>query len=86
MSQPLPSYAVHITIGPDGQMIESDPIPNVAGLRTRTAKEILRSMIARRNYYGCPLPEGYVAPPGIDIDELLKQLPPLPPNCADSGA
>ena len=47
--------------------------------RVRTAADILHWMKMRRLYYGAPLPEGYVAPPGIDIDELLRQLPPLPP-------
>ena len=55
-------------------------IPDTAGQRQRTPKEILNWMIRRRRELGAPLPEGYVAPPGIDIEELLKQLPPLPPT------
>ncbi len=55
-------------------------IPNTAGQRQRTPKEILNWMIRRRKELGAPLPEGYAAPPGIDIDELLRQLPPLPPE------
>ncbi len=54
-------------------------IPDTAGQSQRTPKEILNWMIRRRKVLGAPLPEDYVAPPGIDIDELLKQLPPLPP-------
>lgn len=49
----------------------SDPVP----VRQRTAKEILHWMIGRAMFIGKPLPDGYVPPPGIDIDELLKQLP-----------
>ena len=79
MIQTKPSTAVLITYGPNGERRESDPIPNTAGQRQRTAKEILNWMIRRRKELGAPLPEGYVAPPGIDIEDLLKQLPPLPP-------
>ena len=50
----------------------TDPVSN----RTRTAKEILNWMIGNAMFIGKPLPEGYVPPPGIDIDELLQQLPP----------
>lgn len=54
-------------------------IPDTAGQRQRTPKEILNWMVRRRKELGAPLPDDYVAPPGIDIAELLKQLPPLPP-------
>jgi hypothetical protein len=40
-----------------------------------TAEHLLRLMRERIKYYGSPLPEGYVPPPGIDLDELLKQVP-----------
>ena len=50
----------------------SDPLP----VRQRTAKEILNWMIGNAMFIGKPLPDGYVPPPGIDIEELLKQLPP----------
>lgn len=43
---------------------------------TRTPEDYLRWMIARREVYGSPLPEGFVPPPGIDIDAILKRLPP----------
>ncbi len=46
----------------------------------RTAKELLYFMKMRQKYLGSPLPEGFVPPPGIDIQELLKQLPPPPPR------
>lgn len=48
----------------------------------RTAEDYLRWMIARREVYGSPLPEGFVPPPGIDIEELLKRLPPERPRPA----
>lgn len=41
---------------------------------------LLSLMRERVKVYGSPLPEGFVAPPGIDINELLKQLPPPPPR------
>ena len=44
-----------------------------------TAKELLRRMRSRVEVYGTPLPEGYVPPPGIDLDALLKQVPWPPP-------
>ena len=80
MSQPLPSTAIRITYGPAGERRESAPIENTAGQRRRTPREILDWMVRRRKELGAPLPEGYIAPPGIDIEELLKQLPPLPPK------
>jgi hypothetical protein len=40
-----------------------------------TAANLLRLMRERIKYYGSPIPEGYVPPPGIDLDELLKQVP-----------
>lgn len=44
-----------------------------------TAPELLRLMRERIKYYGVPLPEGFVAPPGIDLAALLKQVPWPPP-------
>jgi hypothetical protein len=43
----------------------------------RTAEQLLQFMIARREVYGSPIPEGFVPPPGIDLGELLKRLPPI---------
>ncbi len=40
-----------------------------------TAPELLRLMRERIKYYGAPLPDGFVAPPGIDLAALLKQVP-----------
>ena len=65
--------------GLDQPPIIIENIPDTAGQRQRTPKEILNWMVRRRKALGAPLPDDYVAPPGIDIDELLKQLPPLPP-------
>ena len=40
-----------------------------------TAENLLRLMRERIKYYGAPIPDGYVPPPGIDLAELLKQVP-----------
>ncbi len=63
-----------------GRKVVIENIPDTAGQRQRTPKEILNWMVRRRKELGAPLPEGYVAPLGIDIEDLLKQLPPLPPT------
>jgi hypothetical protein len=36
---------------------------------------LLHLMRERVKYYGSPIPEGYVPPPGIDLESLLKQVP-----------
>ena len=46
----------------------------------RTANELLHYMRMRQKYLGSPLPEGFVAPPGIDVQELLRQLTPPAPR------
>jgi len=43
-----------------------------------TAERLLVIMKYRLKVYGKPLPDGYVPPPGIDIQALLSQLPPPP--------
>lgn len=48
-----------------------------------TAAHLLNLMRERVKYYGQPLPEGFVAPPGIDLNDLLKQIPWPPPQSAD---
>ena len=53
---------------------------NLAGKVPKTAKEIFFNMLSRQRHLGSPLPEGYVPPPGIDIEALLQQLPPPPPR------
>ena len=40
-----------------------------------TAKQMLSYMRMRVAHYGTPLPDGFVPPPGIDLPELLKQVP-----------
>ena len=47
-----------------------------------TPAALLHAMRERVRYYGAPLPEGFVAPPGIDLDALLKQVPWPPPGGA----
>jgi hypothetical protein len=44
-----------------------------------TAKQLLRMMRSRVEVYGAPLPDGFVPPPGIDLDALLKEVPWPPP-------
>ncbi len=41
-----------------------------------TPQMLLSMMKYRLKVYGKPLPDGFVPPPGIDIVELLKRLPP----------
>jgi len=43
--------------------------------RPRSEEDSLFWMRSRCRRGFSPLPDGYVPPPGIDIDELLKQLP-----------
>ncbi len=50
-----------------------------------TPERTLFWMIRRRAYYGTPLPDGYVPPPGINIEALLKRLPPYPPAPRSAG-
>lgn len=50
-----------------------------------TPGSVLAFMIHHHRHYGTPLPDGYVPPPGIDIEALLKQLPPYPPAPRSAG-
>jgi hypothetical protein len=45
------------------------------GPRLVTPASLLAYMRLRVLHFGAPLPEGYVAPPGIDLAALLKQVP-----------
>lgn len=45
------------------------------GPKFETPASLLAYMRLRLLHFGQPLPEGYVAPPGIDLDSLLKQVP-----------
>lgn len=45
------------------------------GTQLETPASLLAYMRLRLLHYGAPLPESYVAPPGIDLDALLKQVP-----------
>lgn len=60
---------------PPPRMVRVTAVNQAVPGRQRTAKEILNWMIGNAMFSGKPLPDGYVPPPGIDIDELLKQLP-----------
>ncbi len=54
---------------------DTDGTAEVLPPQPLTAANLLRLMRERIKYYGAPLPDGYVPPPGIDIAELLKQVP-----------
>ena len=43
--------------------------------RVVTAQELLFRMRDRLARCGTPLPDGFVPPPGLDVDALLKQIP-----------
>jgi hypothetical protein len=49
------------------------------GPEPMTANHLLHLMRERIKYYGSPIPDGYVPPPGIDLADLLKQVP-WPPS------
>lgn len=53
-------------------VVDTDTEP---GDYTHTPDQLLRLMRSRLKYYGSPIPDGYVAPPGIDLAALLKQVP-----------
>lgn len=62
---------------PEPRVIEINlPEDNLVGKRPITAKEMLYMMQRRQEVLGSPLPENFVPPPGIDIEALLKLLPP----------
>jgi hypothetical protein len=61
-------------------LIDVGPEDNLVGKVPITPKQLLNLMISRQEHFGSPIPEGFVAPPGIDLDELLKQLPPPRPR------
>lgn len=50
-----------------------------------TANTLLARMRMRVEVLGSPLPDGFVPPPGIDLDALLKQVPWPPPEAGPSG-
>lgn len=45
------------------------------GDMTPTPESVLRMMRSRLKVFSTPLPDGYVAPPGIDLPALLKIVP-----------
>jgi hypothetical protein len=61
-------------------LVEVTAVPSKA--EPPTATMLLHLMRERIKYYGAPLPDNYVPPPGIDIDALLKQVPWPPPEAA----
>ena len=40
----------------------------------RTKKEWLHWLRRRIRLFGAPLPDGFVPPPGVDIDALLREI------------
>lgn len=57
------------------QFSDSDGTATVREPEPLPAANLLRLMRERIKYYGAPLPDGFVPPPGVDIVELLKQVP-----------
>lgn len=54
---------------------DADGTAQVLPPQPPTAAHLLHLMRERIKYYGVPLPDGYVPPPGVDIAALLKQVP-----------
>lgn len=54
------------------EIVDTDTEP---GDPTVTAEDLLRWMRKRVKVLGSPIPDGYVPPPGIDLEALLKQVP-----------
>ena len=74
--RPNPELPLAGTTTADGtlyfEIADTDAEP---GDPTMTAAQLLRIMRKRVKVLGSPVPEGYVPPPGIDLDELLRQVP-----------
>lgn len=78
MSEPHANLPVATTDSLDSPLfIFSEELGNLTRCEPEplTAKHLLHLMRERVKYYGAPLPDGFVAPPGIDLNELLKQVP-----------
>jgi hypothetical protein len=54
---------------------DADGTAEVGEPQPLTAAHLLVLMRERIKYYGSPIPDGYVPPPGIDLEALLKQVP-----------
>lgn len=54
---------------------DTDTSVEVRDSEPLTAENLLRLMRERIKYYGSPIPEGYVPPPGVDLEALLKKIP-----------
>jgi len=53
----------------------SDENPPDTSPRPMTAEGLTVYMRGRLKFYGTPLPDGFVPPPGLDVDALLKHIP-----------
>jgi hypothetical protein len=72
----LPGKTVfHSLDSPLFEFSDADGTAEVRDPEPLTAEHLLRLMRERIKYYGTPIPEGYVPPPGIDLAALLKQVP-----------
>jgi hypothetical protein len=60
-------------VSTDSPVVEVTAVP--CDPEPMSAAMLLHLMRERVKYYGAPVPEGYVPPPGIDLDALLKQVP-----------
>ncbi|MBX9582489.1 MAG: hypothetical protein K2X87_19465 [Gemmataceae bacterium] len=56
----------------DPGVVKGEPLP--------VAARLLMQMKFRVRQGRPPLPEGFVAPPGVDVEALLKQVPWPPPT------
>jgi hypothetical protein len=57
------------------ELSDADADVRPTGPRLVTPASLLAYMRLRLLHFGAPLPDGYVAPPGIDVEALLKQVP-----------
>lgn len=72
----LPGNTVfHSLDSPLFEFSDADGTAKVCEPEPLTAENLLRLMRERIKYYGTPIPDGYVPPPGIDLEALLKQVP-----------
>ncbi|MBX9628454.1 MAG: hypothetical protein K2X82_31950 [Gemmataceae bacterium] len=83
MSEPVPpeprpkrvprqSWQVITVRDTDPGVVKGNPLP--------VADRLLMQMKFRVRQGRPPLPDGYVPPPGVDIEALLKQVPWPPPG------
>lgn len=86
MNRPASSGVVYDSSdSPLLEFSDSDPGVVVEMNSPMSAAELLAAMRSRIEVFGSPLPDGYVPPLGIDIDELLRQVPWPPADAAEES-